>query len=346
MHNSPLTGIVPPRWRRLALLGLACLALSACKDKQETPRQPAAKAEPVAITLCHGGITDILPRIALEHGFFTGEGLAVTIKEMDGKQAFTGLLAGECDFAVNAAPPIVSLTVPGQSKFAILATVMADDDSVRIVARRDRGINSPQDFKGKRIGTKKGVLGHFFLDLFVMKNGLASGDVTPVFMESEQLQPALAAGEIDGFSMTNKLVLNAARALGDQAKVFAEPGLSISYGILTTRTDVPLDLQVTPQLLQALLKAEEFAKREPTPAKAMVATAAKLSEKDVDDIWTRTDIEVRLDNSLFVNLEDTYKWMVERGSLPAAQTFPNFLTFVEPRHLSAIRPGAVSVIKR
>lgn len=331
---------------RLAALGLVFLTLSACKDTQDSTQQPVSKAPPLAITFCHGSVTDILPRIALDQGYFESEGLTVTLKDMsDGKQAFDDMLKGECDFAVNAAPPIVSLADLEHAKFAIIATIMADDDSTRIIVRRDRGITGPQDLKGKRIGVKQGILGHFFLDLFVMKHGLGQSDVVQVYMDSDKFQPALVAGEIDGFAMTNKMVKAAARTLGDQALVFAEPGLNIIYAILTTRTDSPRDVKAAPLVLKALVRAEAFAKRDPVAAKAMVAKAFKITEQEIDDIWGRTVIEVALANSLFVNLEDQYKWMVERGVLTGAGNFPNFLAVVEPSYLSAIKPNAVSVIK-
>jgi NitT/TauT family transport system substrate-binding protein len=330
---------------RLAALGLALFALTACKQTQESAQQAVSKA--AAVTICHGSVTDILPRIALDQGYFADEGLSVTIKDMsDGKLAFDGLLNGECNFAVNGAPPIVAKTDPEHANFAILATVMADDDSARIIARRDRGISRPLDLKGKRIGVKKGIIGHFFLDLFIMKHGLAQTDVIQVFMDTDTFQSALVAGEIDGFSMTNKMVNAAARSLGDQAIVFSEPGLNIIYGILTTRTDVPLNLQAAPQLLKALVRAEEYVKLEPAAAKGIVAKAVKLTEQEIDDIWARTTIEVALANNLFVNLEDQYKWLVERGISPAAAVFPNFLAVVEPSYLSAIKQDSVSVIKR
>ncbi|OGR07980.1 MAG: hypothetical protein A2511_06690 [Deltaproteobacteria bacterium RIFOXYD12_FULL_50_9] len=298
---------------------------------------------PKAITICHGSVTDILPRIALEQGFFNLEGLTVTLKDMsDGKLAFDSMLQGECNFAVSGAPPIV-LHDPKTAKFTILATLMSDDNSARIIGRRDRGISLPQDLKGKRIGVKRGIIGHLFLDLFMMKHGLAQNEVIQVIMEPDKLQAALLSGEIDGFAMTNKIVNSAALSLGDQATVFSEPGLNIIYGILTTRTDISVNLQVTPQVLQALVHAEQYTRSQPAAAQAQLAKVYKIPKQELAEIWGRTTIEVALPNTLFVNLEDQYKWQIERGIAPAAPVFPNYLAIVSPTYLRAIKPDSVSI---
>jgi NitT/TauT family transport system substrate-binding protein len=254
------------------------------------------------------------------------------------------MLAGECNFAVSGAPPIV-LADPQRTPFAILATVLSDDDSTRIIARRDRGIATPQDLRGKRIGVKNGVLSQLFLDLFMMKHGLAQHEVVQVFMEPDVFQDALTKGEIDGFSMTNKTVNAALKSLGDKGVVFAEPGLNPILGILTTRPDMPFNLQATPRVLKALVRAEQYVKNEPAAAKELVAKAYRISSQEVEGIWGRTIIEVALANRLFVHLEDQYRWQMERGGSPAPATMPNYLNLVAPEYLRAVKPEAVSVIK-
>lgn len=332
--------------RQFVGMSLVLLLLAAgCKQREEPPSQGQPVA-PVAVTICHGSIIDILPRIALEQGYFSEEGLTVTLKDLsDGKQAFDGLLQGECNFAVSGAVPIV-LADPQTSPFAILATILSDDDSTKIIARRDRGIATPQDLKGKRIGVKQGIIGHLFLDLFLMQHGLGKNEVVPVFMEPESFQAALVGGEIDGFSMTNRMVNAAAKVLGDKGVVFAEPGLCLIQGILTTRPEISLNLQAIPRVLKALVRAEQYVKSEPTAAKLLMAKAARLSAQETEEAWSRATMEVALANSLFVHLEDQYRWQMAQGGSPAPASMPNYLDLVAPGYLRAIKPDSVSVIKR
>ncbi|MHB8988993.1 MAG: ABC transporter substrate-binding protein [Desulfobulbia bacterium] len=332
-------------WRIVVAAGLVLLlAVAACKRQEET--SSPGRQEPLAVMLCHGSVTDILPRIALEQGYFAEEGLAVTLKDLDGKQAFDSMLQGDCNFAVSGAPPIV-LADPQRTPFAILATLLSDYDSTRIIARRDLGIGTPQDLKGKRIGVKKGVLSQLFLDLFMMKHGLAQNEVVRVFMEPEAFQSALAKGEIDGFSMTNRMINAAATALGDKSVVFAEPGLNPILGILSTRPDIPLNLQATPRLLRALIRAEQFVKNDPATAKELVGKENRISPREIECLWARTTIDVALPNFLFVHLEDQYRWQVERGGSQGLRGgMPNYLDLVLPEYLRAIKPDAVSVFKR
>jgi NitT/TauT family transport system substrate-binding protein len=346
-HHAIPTAPSSPLCRRLLTVTLALLvATGGCKQKQEATGQQEGDSARRTTTICHGSVTNILPRIALEQGYFAAEGLTVTVKDMsDGKLAFDGLLTGECTFAVNGSPPI-ALHDPQQANFAILATVMSDDDAAKIITRRDHGITAPQDIKGKRIGVKQGIIGHLFLDLFMMKHGLKQSEVTQVAMDTDAFQPALAKGEIDGFAMTNKMVRSAAKTLGEKAVVFAEPGLNVIYGILTTRTDLPQGPQAAPQVLRALVRAERFAKDEPAAAKALLAKAYNFPEQELNDIWARTTIEVALNNTIFVNLEDQYKWQVERGFFQAFATPPNYLAIVAPTYLRATKPEAVSVVKQ
>ena len=330
-----------------AFVAATCVLLllaAGCKRNEE-PVSQGEHVAPVAVTICHGSVTDILPRIALEQGYFSEEGLTVTVKELDGKLAFDGMLAGECNFAVSGAPPIV-LADPQRTPFAILATILSDYDSTRIIARRDRGIATPKDLRGKRIGVKNGVLSQLFLDLFMMKHGLAQNEVVQVPMEPESFQSALAKGEIDGFSMTNKTVNAAVKSLGNKAVVFAEPGLNPILGILTTRPDMPLNLQATPRVLKALVRAEQYLKSEPAAAKELVAKDRGISSQEVEEIWANTTIEVALANSLFVHLEDQYRWQKERGGSQGLGSMPNYLDLVLPEYLHAINPDAVSVVKR
>lgn len=95
-----------------------------------------------------------LALIMLEQGYFSAEGLEVTIKEyVSGKRALAGMLAGAVDMAIVATEPIVFNSF-ARKDFRFVATIGSADNIPRIIARGDRGITKPEDVHGERIATQ------------------------------------------------------------------------------------------------------------------------------------------------------------------------------------------------
>ena len=127
------------------------------------------------------------------------------MKYPSGKLAFQAMLRGEVDVATVADMPLMHHGFSSDG-VAVVATVATVDEGAWIVARRDRGIESPADLKGKRIGTQKNSAVHFFLGMFLLANRITADDVEVVFMEATELPGALASGGIDAFSMRNPFI--------------------------------------------------------------------------------------------------------------------------------------------
>lgn len=332
-----------PALRSFWLALLILLAFFGCKQNNEALKDQEA-ARPIALTLCHGSITNILPHLALSQGYFAEEGLQVSIREMDGKKAFDGLGSGECNFAVSGPPPIATADHTRNS-FTILATILEDDDATQIVARRDHGIASPSDLRGKRIAIKRGTHSNIFLDKFLRAHGLKASEINLVDLELPEMLKALTTGDIDAFSMTSNLVHDAAEKLGDRAVIFSMAGLNASRAILTTRPDVPMNREKTPGMLKALIKAEKYAAKNPTAAKkSLLKNGQGLTEEEVNSIWKRATIEVTLSNSLLLCLEEQFRWQTAQDKTKAPGSMPNYLDFISPGYLKAIKPDAASVL--
>ena len=144
----------------LIIFCFSVVALAGCFSTggESAPR----RTQPVEISFCQGGVITLLPLIAQSQGFFEKRGITSRmIMKQDGKLALQGLLLGECSFAICGEPPLVAGSFTRQD-FVVLASINLSDNATKILARRDLGITTANDLKGKRIGVRKGTISHFY----------------------------------------------------------------------------------------------------------------------------------------------------------------------------------------
>jgi NitT/TauT family transport system substrate-binding protein len=128
------------------------------------------------------------------------------------------------------------------------------------------GMRTMSDLKGKRIAVESSALGAFVLSRALALNGMRSGDVNVVHLESNEQPSAFEKGEVDGavtFDPYRAQFLQAgAKALFDSTQI---PGEIVD--LLAVRATV---LEKQPKAVQALLTgwfgAIEYMKREPNDA--------------------------------------------------------------------------------
>lgn len=283
--------------------------------------------------------------IALEQGLFAQEGLDVIVKEYpSGKRAMEGLFSGEVAIATTADIP-VAFACFERRDIGIAASIGAADNIMNIIARKDRGIQSPGDLRGKRIATQKGSAGHFFLHLFLIKNGLSEKDVKMSFKKVEDLPGALARGEIDAFSLRDPQVSIAKASLGDNAVVFSEDQLYHWTEMLVSSNSIIKDSpQIITKMLKALMKAEAFAKKQPDRAIEIVSKKLGIDKSELAAFWPGFDLRISLDQSLLINLEDEARWIL-KYKLTDQTKVPNYFNFIYLNGMESVNKERVSVVR-
>ena len=328
----------------LLLLLLALASFGGCKRGNEavvggrTAHQTAPQ-----VSICTGGTLAVLPLLAHERGDFARQGIGVElIAKGDSQLALSALFDGECDFATSG-ESTVAMTSFKRNDFVILAEIARAENANRIIARRDLGIRSAGDLRGKVVGVRRNSMSHFFLDLFLKKHGLGDGAVTVHFMEPGMQFDALERGEIAAYSGTDELVLQGMRKLGDRAVVFSEPELCLNSTCLLVRRDfVESNRALVNKVLRAMLAAEEFADSRPEEVWDIVARSRGMAKSDVQAMCQHQTQLVALRQSLLLTLEDRARWMMEAG-LAAKGPLPNLLDLLEPGPLKILKPSAVSL---
>ncbi len=302
-------------------------------------------ASPETVTICQGGAPGIPLLLTQEKGLFAAEGVAVTLKKYrTGTEGFEEFFKGECDLAAISETSAVLKSFERQD-FSILATTATSDNSGRILASRKSGITTPQDLKGKRIFVLKGSSNHFFLDMFLAKNGLSNKNVTVILTPVPDVSAAFADGSIDAFCATEVVIDKPMKALGKEAVVFDSPGLClVSFHLVAKNSLVTTRPDMVKKVLAALLKNEESIKKDRASAVKAAAAALNIEEQVMGDIWDNYRWQVDLSQALLLSLEQEARWAIDSG-LTNKSRIPNYLDFIHRDALFSLRSEAVTMLK-
>ncbi len=284
--------------------------------------------------------------VALEKGFFEQAGLNIKLIEYpSGKRALNeGLLSGRTDIAVCADVPLVDAALKG-SRFKIFSTVFYADNVNRIIARRDAGISRPEDLINKRVATQYASAVHFFLSQFMLAKNIEAQAFQTLYMKAEELPKALAEGRIDAFSMREPYISRARELLGNNHIIFSAPGVYRQFEALVASDRlVRQQPKVLNRYLEAVLRAEEFVRREPQQAHAIIARKLGVDAAAVAAIWPETGLLVSLDKSSILLLEQIARWAVDSG-MTENDSIPNFLNFVYQDALLNQKSPAVDITR-
>ena len=307
----------------------------------------AASAAPVSLRLgVQNNAICALPFIAAEKGCFEAEGLDVEIKRYpSGKLALQAMFAGEVDMAATADMPVMANSFK-RTDFAVFGTIAWTERGAWLIARRDRGISGPQDLKGRRVATQRNSAVHFFLSMYLLKHGIREEDVDLVFLDAVKLPAALANGDIDAFSMRNPFIRDAKNLIGDAALELFDPNVyRQTFNLVTWKARLQEDASIAERVLAALVAAEDLLISDEAEARAaLVAQLGADREMEVRGDWGKYTFSLTLDQALFVTLEDQARWAIARRP-ELGEDMPDYFGFVDTRPMSAVKPGAVSVIR-
>ncbi len=158
--------------------------------------------------------------IAEEKGYFEENGLDATVKAYDtGIETKNALLAGEVDVADT-----VDFVITGLGLEGVDIKVLASIDTAiidYIIARKDRGISSLSDLKGKKIGIKRGSSAEYYLGRTLLFNNLSLQDVELVAIHPPDMPEAIAQGEVDATITWHPHNYHIKNSLGDNAIVWS-----------------------------------------------------------------------------------------------------------------------------
>nr|MDA3834027.1 NrtA/SsuA/CpmA family ABC transporter substrate-binding protein [Spirochaetales bacterium] len=282
---------------------------------------------------------------ATEQGYFAVEGLDITIKEYDsGKLATKAMFDDEVNIATVADMPIVFNSFKRQD-FCIFTTFTASYNFVRIVGRKDKGLKSVTDLKGKKIGMNRGTSSHFYLGSFLTDNELSTTDVETVDKNTQDLPDVLQRGEVDAISVWQPYREQTIKALGDNAILFPSREICrVTFSLAGKKNFVKEHQEVQKKLIRAFAKAAIFIRENRRESQDIISKEFNLENEIINTLWDDYIFGTFLDQALLIGLDDIARWAIN-NQFTDKKEIPNFLDFICSDALDTVKPEMNSIIK-
>jgi ABC-type nitrate/sulfonate/bicarbonate transport system substrate-binding protein len=335
------------RFLSLAVAGLAFFALFSSTlfvIARRGSKEPTDPPEKVTIAVATN-LSTVLVKVAETKGFFRHEGLEETLQlHTFGKSALQSLLDGKADFATVAETPIMFAIMKG-AKLAILTTIQTSNKDEAIVARKDMGIESTADLKGRRVGVSFGTNGAYFLDSYLIVQGMMRKDVDIVDLKPEEMTDALLHGKVDAVSTWNPIVSNLCKTLGDRGITFYGADIyKETFNIVSSQEFIKQHPETVRRILRALAKAEGFVVDNPEESQEIISNFSGIDKESLSAIWNDFQFNLSLNQSLLFTLEDQARWAIRSGQTDR-RDMPNFFESLYLDGLQAVKPKSVRIIR-
>ncbi len=281
--------------------------------------------------------------IAEEKGFFSEEGLHINYYEFStGKLALDALIAGGADIATTADIPITLAGLADQ-EISMIATIEYSNDNIPVIARKDSGISTPEDLKGKTIATTRGGGPLFFAHKYFERHGILFSDINHVYMNPSDMVNSLIKGDIDAFIVFEPYPYHAENELGSDKVVIFNPSdiYGETWNIVTMKKYESENPEIIDKFLRALIRAEDFLKTHKEESILIVSEYSETKTEVLEEMMNRQEYGVVITGFMEKLLENEAQWAMGMD-FSKAKSIPDYSKIINPEHLIRIDPKRVN----
>jgi ABC-type nitrate/sulfonate/bicarbonate transport system substrate-binding protein len=287
-----------------------------------------------------------LVMVAEDEGFFDAEGVDVIIKEFTaGKFALQAFLGGSLDVAISGEVPVTLSTLQGH-KFRVIGQVVERTiNEVRVVVRKEPGLNTPEKYfksKTRTLATSFGGGPEFFTHNFLKKHDIADKDVKLISQRPQDMPVALASGTVDAIAIFDPFAAIAEKRMGAEGQSFRDGDIYSELYVIDVQQDtIDTKPKVLKALLRGMVRAQSFIKSSPALSKDIVIKYTKLEKDIVDAIWDNFIFKVSINEYFTKYTAAEAKWYIEKGTFSSNTPIPDFRKVLFVDFLKEIAPDQV-----
>jgi len=294
-------------------------------------------------------IHDAPTRLADQSGYFTGAGQDITVTyEASGQASLQSLLDGQVEFALAAATPVARALLersgpdgPLPDDLLVLGTISLSNQTHHLLAPRERGIDSPEDLKGRRIALLKGSSAEYFWSLFAPVHGIPVGSVELVDMPKEDMAESLRDGHVDALITWDPWIFRFERDLDMVMVSFTDRQVfSMNWLLVTQRKHLDHYPGAAQDILKGYIRAINGIHADPDAGVLHPDDSQDLPRDYVRSMERRIIYNVGLNWSILIDIERQFDWLLGRGESTASMR-PEPDQYLEPGPLWAVAPERV-----
>ncbi|HNU51494.1 MAG TPA: NrtA/SsuA/CpmA family ABC transporter substrate-binding protein [Verrucomicrobiota bacterium] len=286
--------------------------------------------------------------LASKLGYFSEEGLDVDASYVAlGKLAMDALNGNSAEY-VGIVDMNVAQTLFTHKDMAILCEFSEPIRGIKVLGRADKGVKSGKDLKGKKIAVFFGVNIHVFIQKYLQEQGIEQGQVEFVNFKPPDAAAAFISGAVDAVVTWEPLVYNIQQKVGDNVALLTEDSQAYwPYKLLlvTRQTRLVQNRDEARRVLRAMIKADEFIKREPEKAYGMLASHLQIAPEVMPGFCKEIHYEVRLTPRLLDMIRFETEWMPKnlpeffKDKLPVTTDFRSLVA----DELKSLKPAACQI---
>ena len=216
----------------LLILAIGLVALTGC-DSSKPKTTSSQTVETITLGTAHPQDFAALVWIAEDQGYFAANGLKVNIKTYDaGAKAAKDLLAGNLDLA-TATDFVVARSILNQDDLRIICNICEiGAGTLKIAARKDRGIAQLSDLRGKRIGLSRGTASEFALDLLLIMENIPVRKIEKVNLSPTEQIKAISESRVDAVIVWEPFYSKIRSELGENCAGWPVQSIQNNYWLL------------------------------------------------------------------------------------------------------------------
>lgn len=276
--------------RSAGLILTAAFALTACSGGGGAKASKDDSGQ-TAITVASLKVAATVPvEIAQRKGFFTKEGLDVTLKYVEPAAAVPSVAGGQAQFSVLNAPAVLVARTNKVPVVAVSVLSTANPDPagspIRLLTTEDSGIEGVRDLVGRKVAVDT----LYQLPDLTLRTALRARGVDPSKIEFveipfAQMEQALAADRVDAADMTEPFATLAGKDKGLRTVLPNGAGQNQDWPqtvTLTSEQYAKANPSVVTAFQRAMDAAVAYTRDHPDEARAVVSTYTPIPEAIAD----------------------------------------------------------------